>query len=141
CRPPAGRALSNGKGLGIAKPAGLYRRHLGVGQAFRAVNPQARLIAVEPNESCTIQCGQVAKHSIEGISDGFVPAIYNRNRHLVDQVIAVDSDEAVAEMRSLASHHGLFVGPSSGAHIVAARRVRAAHPELATIVTVFPDEG
>jgi cysteine synthase len=114
---------------------------IGVGQAFRAVNPQARLIAVEPNESCTIQCGQIAKHSIEGISDGFVPAIFNRNRHLVDQVIAVDSADAVAEMRKLASHYGLFVGPSSGAHIVAARRVRAARPELANIVTVFPDEG
>jgi cysteine synthase A len=114
---------------------------IGVGQAFRAVNPRARLIAVEPNESCTIQCGEVGRHSIEGISDGFVPAIFNRNRHLVDQVIAVDSDEAIAEMRQLARQYGLFVGPSSGAHIVAARRVKVGNPDLANIVTVFPDEG
>lgn len=114
---------------------------IGVGQAFRAVNPQARLIAVEPNESCTIQRGEVGKHSIEGISDGFVPAIYERNRYLVDQVIAVDSDDAISEMRRLARQYGLFVGPSSGAHMVAARKARAENQDLVNIVTVLPDEG
>lgn len=114
---------------------------IGVGQAFRAVNPKARLIAVEPNESCTIQRGEVGKHSIEGISDGFVPAIYERNRYLVEQVIAVDSDDAIIEMRRLARQYGLFVGPSSGAHMVAARKARAENPHLINIVTVLPDEG
>src|SRR5262245_26635691 len=46
---------------------------IGVGQAFRAVNPACRVIGVEPNESCTLMCGEVGKHLIEGISDGFVP--------------------------------------------------------------------
>ena len=53
----------------------------------------------------------------------------------------MDSDEAIAEMRQLARQYGLFVGPSSGAHIVAARRVKVGNPDLANIVTVFPDEG
>ena len=49
-------------------------------------------------------------------------------------------DEA-AEMRRLARGHGLLCGPSSGAHLVAARRVRERHPQLRTVVTLFCDEG
>ena len=49
--------------------------------------------------------------------------------------------EAVSAMRSLAQQHGLFVGPSSGANLIAARKVREAYPELETIVTLFCDEG
>ena len=44
-------------------------------------------------------------------------------------------------MRLLARRHGLFVGPSSGANLIAARKIRDAHPELETIVTLFCDEG
>lgn len=114
---------------------------IGVGQAFRDVNPAVRLAAVEPSESCTILCGEVGTHLIEGISDGFVPGILNRHRALVDDIISVPSELAISEMRRLARDHGLFVGPSSGAHLVAARRLRDEHPELRTVITVFPDEG
>ena len=47
---------------------------VGVGQAFRAVNPACDIVGVEPNESCTLMCGEIGRHLIEGISDGFVPA-------------------------------------------------------------------
>jgi cysteine synthase A len=114
---------------------------IGVGQAFRAVNHAALVVAVEPDESCTILCGETGKHLIEGISDGFVPSIYERYRQMVDFVVPVSSSEAVDEMRRLARTQGLFVGPSSGAHLVAARRVHDSHPELSNIVTIFPDEG
>ena len=114
---------------------------IGVGQAFRAVNPDVRLFAMEPSESQTILCGEVSTHEIEGISDGFVPGIFARNASLVDQMLSVDSGEAIAEMRRLAREHGLLCGPSSGAHLVAARRVRGQHPELRTVVTLFCDEG
>ena len=69
-------------------------------------------------------CGEVGKHLIEGISDGFVPGIIERHRADVDAFVAVDSDEAIAEMRRLASAFGLFVGPSSGAHLIAARKLK-----------------
>lgn len=114
---------------------------IGVGQAFRAVNPDVRLFAMEPSESRTIMCGEVALHQIEGISDGFIPGIFAKHRHLVADLTSVDSAEAVAEMRRLARTHGLFCGPSSGAHVIAARRIRAQHPELETIVTILADEG
>lgn len=114
---------------------------IGVGQAFRKVNPNVRLFAMEPSESRTILCGEVALHQIEGISDGFVPGIFAHHRDLVRDTTAVASAEAVAEMRKLARTRGLFCGPSSGAHMIAARRIREQHPELETIVTVLDDEG
>lgn len=114
---------------------------VGVGQAFREINPHARLFAMEPDESCTILCGETGEHLVEGISDGFVPGIYRRHREMVDGVLPVSSGEAVSEMRRLAREHGLFVGPSSGANLAAARRVREAHPELDTVVTLLCDEG
>jgi len=58
-----------------------WRRHrstiIGVGQAFKAINPACKVVALEPSESCTILCGEIAKHLIEGIADGFVPALFN----------------------------------------------------------------
>ena len=114
---------------------------IGVGQAFRAVNSAVWLVGVEPDESCTILCGETGKHAIEGIADGFVPGIFARHRGIVDQLMTVESAEALQVMRSLAKEHGIFVGPSSGAHLVAAQRVRASNPELACIVTMFCDEG
>ncbi len=114
---------------------------IGVGQAFRKVNPTVRLFAMEPSESCTLLCGEVALHQIEGISDGFVPGIFAKHRNLVDDMLSVSSSDAVAEMRNLARSRGLFCGPSSGAHLIAARRVREQYPELETIVTILDDEG
>jgi cysteine synthase A len=114
---------------------------IGVGQAFREVNPDVKLFVMEPDESCTILCGEVGEHLVEGISDGFIPSIFERHRDLVDGVYSVSSAEAVRAMRWLAKEHGLFVGPSSGANLVAARCVREEHPELRNIVTLFCDEG
>jgi cysteine synthase A len=114
---------------------------IGVGRAFREANPACRLVALEPAESPTIARGTVGKHLLEGISDGFVPGIYERYRDFIDEVVAVRSDEAVAEMRRIAREHGMLVGPTSGAHLLVAKRTMAAHPELSTVVVLFPDEG
>jgi cysteine synthase len=114
---------------------------IGVGQAFRAVNPNLALIGLEPSESCTILCGDTGLHRIEGIADGFVPGIYARHASEVDEVVDVHSDEAISEMRRLAANYGLLVGPSSGANLIAAKRIRAQHPEYETVVTIMCDEG
>jgi len=81
------------------------------------------------------------RHLIEGISDGFVPGIFARHGHLIDEIVAVDSDAAISEMRRLAREFGLFVGLSSGAHLLAARELRARYPDLRHVVTFFCDEG
>ncbi len=114
---------------------------VGVGQAFREVNPRVKLFAMEPSESSTILCGEIGEHLIEGIADGFVPGIFERHRQLVDTTLTVDSEEAVESMRRLARQYGLFVGPSSGANLLAAKKVKAAYPELETVVTMLCDEG
>ena len=114
---------------------------VGVGQAFREVNKDVKLFAMEPSESATILCGEVGEHLIEGIADGFVPGIFQRHQRLVDTTLTVDSGEAVESMKELARRHGLFVGPSSGANLIAARKVRETYPELETVVTLFCDEG
>src|SRR5439155_6068942 len=114
---------------------------IGVGQAFREANSHVRLFGVEPDESCTILCGETGRHSIEGIADGFIPGIVARHRALIDGLMPVRSDEAVACMRRLARDHGRFVGPSSGAHLAAARRRKKVYPGLETVVTIFSDEG
>ncbi len=113
---------------------------IGVGQCFHALNPACLLVGMEPDESCTILCGEVHHHKIEGISDGFIPGIFERHRDEVNQMVAVSSLDAITEMEALA-RRGYLVGPSSGANIVAARRLKQLHPEFRTIVTVLCDEG
>jgi cysteine synthase A len=114
---------------------------VGVGQSFREVNPAVKLFAMEPSESATILCGEVGEHLIEGIADGFVPGIFERHKRLVDTTLTVDSEEAVESMRYLARQYGVFAGPSSGANLIAARKVRESYPELKTVITLFCDEG
>jgi cysteine synthase A len=114
---------------------------IGVGQCFRELNPACRIVAVEPNESCTLMCGEVGRHLIEGIADGFVPGIFARHKDLIDELVPVESEAAISEMRRLAREFGIFVGPSSGAHLIAARRLRQSSPELRTVITFFCDEG
>ena len=115
---------------------------IGVGEALRAThNPDLKVFAMEPTESKTLACCEIGDHKIEGISDGFIPTIYDRHRHEIDGVVSVDSDVAIDVMRELASQHGLFVGPSSGANVWAARQLRAQHPELKNVLTFLCDEG
>ena len=96
---------------------------------------------MEPTESSTILCGEIGMHDIEGISDGFVPGIFERHSALINEVLSVSSADAVTEMKRLARTYGLFCGPSSGAHMLAAKRIRENFPELKTVVTALCDEG
>lgn len=117
---------------------------IGVGQAFREVNPDVEIYAVEPDESCTLACGEIGKHAVEGISDGFVPGIYERHKEEVTGVIPVTSEAATAETRRIAKEYGVLVGTSSGANMVAVRSLtNVIRPELKdkNIVTLFCDEG
>jgi cysteine synthase A len=113
---------------------------IGVGKAFKAVNPDCEIYALEPSESCTIACGEVEKHLIEGISDGFVPGIIQRHESEIDGFVHIHSNDSIEEMRRIARTHGIFVGPSSGAHLLAAKKLKEEH-NLKTVVTFFCDEG
>lgn len=113
---------------------------IGVGQAFRERNRDCLVVAVEPAESQTIATGHIAKHLLEGISDGFLPGIYVRHRTEISRIVSVSSQAALKEMRRLAREHGLFVGPSSGAHMIGARRIKD-ECGFENVVTMLCDEG
>lgn len=116
---------------------------IGVTQALNAVQRKGPLhvVAVEPEESQTLEKGLSGVHQIEGISDGFVPELFATNRHLVNEIMAVPSQEAIEAMRMLGSRHGIFVGPSSGANWIAAQAVRKKLDPQAQVLTFFCDEG
>ena len=113
---------------------------IGAAQALKQWhNPDLKVFAMEPTESRTLACCMVADHKIEGISDGFVPTIYERHRHMVDEIISIDSDEAVDKARTMCAQ-GLFVGPSSGANMLAAEVVKKEH-NVETVLTFLCDRG
>ena len=76
----------------------------------------------------------------EGISDGFVPGIIDRHKGEINGFIHIHSQESIDEMRRIAREHGILIGPSSGAHLLAARRLKE-EKNLETVVTFFCDEG
>ena len=83
----------------------------------------------------------VADHKIEGIADGFVPTIYQRHADEIDGIMNVPGEVAIEMAQELASKNGLFIGPSSGANVWAAREIRKKHPEIKTILTFLCDKA
>jgi cysteine synthase A len=112
----------------------------GAGAYLKEQNPDLLLVAVEPADSPVLSGGSPGPHLIEGIGAGFVPAIYDAG--IVDEVIRVTNDDAIATTKRLAKTEGLLAGISSGANAFAARQV-AARPEYAgkRIVTIICDTG
>ena len=112
----------------------------GAGRYLKEQNPAIQVVAVEPAESPVLSGGKPGPHKIQGIGAGFVPGTLDRS--VVDRVVTVPGDEAMAAGRALAETEGVLVGISSGAAAWAAKSL-AAQPEFAgkTIVTVLPDTG
>lgn len=112
----------------------------GAGRFLKEKSAEIRIIAVEPAESPVLSGGTPGAHRIQGIGAGFVPATYDAG--VVDEVVAIASEEAIAAKRRLAREIGLLVGISSGAAVAAAVQL-AENGALAgrTIVAVLPDTG
>jgi cysteine synthase A len=115
---------------------------IGVSKALKKLhNPNLKVFAMEPDEAALIKCGEFREHLIEGISDGFIPGIITRHKKEIDEVITVEGVGAIEQMRYLASNHGMFIGPSSGANWLASQKIREKYPEIKNILTFFCDEG
>lgn len=115
---------------------------IGVGKALRRHhNANVKLFAVEPAESRTISRGEIGHHLIEGISDGFIPPLLERNMQEVDGVIDIESNQSVECMKMLARTKGFLVGVSSGANFLAAKKIIKDNPSIRTVLTFFCDEG
>jgi cysteine synthase A len=112
----------------------------GAGEVLKARNPDCRVVAVEPAASAVLSGGTPGPHKIQGIGAGFVPLVLDRS--LLDEVIAVDDEDAIETARLVARREGILTGISGGAALWAALTV-AARPESrgARIVVVLPDSG
>ena len=112
----------------------------GVGQVMKERRPDFRVIAVEPAGSAVLSGGIPGPHKIQGIGAGFVPEVLDRE--VIDEVIAVDDEDALATAHAAARREGLLVGISAGAAFHAALEV-AARPEMAgrRVVTIAADGG
>ena len=90
----------------------------GVAEIIKPLKPGFKAIAVEPFNSPVLSGGNPGAHKIQGIGAGFIPQVLNVN--MIDEVIRVSDDEAIAYGRRLAREEGLLSGISSGAALRAA---------------------
>lgn len=112
----------------------------GVARRLKELNPNIKIIAVEPSSSPVLSGGKAGPHKIQGIGAGFIPAIYDAD--LIDEVVDVDNDDAIRAGRQLAMQEGLLVGISSGAAAFAATEIaRRTEYENKNIVVLLPDTG
>ena len=112
----------------------------GAGELLKSRNAGCRIVGVEPSASAVLSGGRPGPHKIQGIGAGFIPRVLDRD--VLDEVIAVDDEDALETARKLARREGVLAGISGGAAVWAAIEV-ARRPESrgARIVTILPDSG
>jgi cysteine synthase len=104
----------------------------GVGKFLREKNSSTKIVAVEPKNSAALLGREPGLHDIQGIGDGFVPAVLDVK--LVDMVFTVSDEEAIGTTRRLSVEEGLLVGTSSGANVFAALHMDNGRNKVATIL-------
>jgi len=109
----------------------------GIGKFLKEKDPQIKVIAVEPRNSSALLGQEPGLHQIQGIGDGFIPAVLDVS--LIDDIVTVTDEEAIETTRRLAREEGLLVGTSSGANVWASNLVgeRVTGP----IITILPDRA
>ena len=112
----------------------------GVSEVIKQRKPSFRAVAVEPRNSAVLSGGQPGRHSIQGIGAGFVPSILNTR--IIDEIVTVTDEDALATARRVGREEGIPSGISSGAAVWAALQV-GARPENAgkLIVVILPSSA
>ena len=112
----------------------------GIGRMLKERRPGVHIVAVEPSSSAVLSGERAGPHKIQGIGAGFVPSVLDRD--VIDEVIAVEDESAIATAGLAATREGLFIGLSAGAALHAAIEL-AARPQMAgkRIVIIFADAG
>ena len=112
----------------------------GVGAYLKEKHPSVRVVAVEPASSPVLSKGVAGAHKIQGIGAGFVPKVLDRT--LIDEIIAVENEDAFQTAKRIGRSEGVLVGISSGAAAWAAIEL-AKRPDNKgkVIVVLLPDSG
>lgn len=112
----------------------------GVGEVLKERNSDCQVIAVEPSNSAVLSGGSAGPHRIQGIGAGLIPPVLNRE--VIDEVIVVSDDDAIATAQASAHREGVLAGISAGAALWTAIEV-AQRPQSRgkRIVTIVPDSG
>ena len=112
----------------------------GCGERLKERNPGLRVVAVEPAASPVISGGGAGPHKIQGIGAGFVPEVLNRD--VIDEVLSVNDEDAIATARRCAAVEGVLAGISCGAALWGAIEV-GSRPGMSgqRIVVIMPDSG
>ncbi|MFW6113494.1 MAG: cysteine synthase A [Actinomycetota bacterium] len=112
----------------------------GTGDVLKRNKPELKVVAVEPASSPVLSGGSPGTHGIQGIGAGFVPQVLDTR--LIDEVVRVETDDAITAARRLAREEGILAGISGGAAVSAALEV-ASREELhdKMIVVMIPDTG
>jgi len=104
---------------------------MGLTRRMKEYNPDIRIVGVEPYLGHKIQ-------GLKNMKEAYRPEIFEK--HLLDEIVNIDDEEAFEMTRRLAREEGIFVGMSSGAALVIARK-KAEELTHGTIVVIFPDGG
>lgn len=113
----------------------------GTGRYLRSVNPDVKVIGVEPDEAPVLSGGEWQPHKIQGITGGNgVPPTTDMD--LIDEMVRIPQDVAIQTAREAMRTEGVMAGISSGAVLEAMRRL-GERPEMKgkTIVGILADTG
>ncbi len=130
---------TNGEIDAFVHSVGTAATSRGVATVLKKHKPNVKIIAVEPEESAVLSGGQAGPHKIEGVGVGFIPPLWEPA--LIDEVVAVKTDDAKEMTRRLAREESVFAGTSTGANLIAAIRIGERLGRGAKIVTLAADSG
>jgi len=123
----------------VVQSVGTAASSRGVATMLKRYKPSIRIVAVEPAESAVLSGGEAGPHKIEGVGIGYRPPLWEPS--LVDDIVAVRTDDAKEMARRLAREEGVFAGTSSGANVIASIQVAERLGPDARVVTLMADSG
>ena len=111
----------------------------GIARYLLEQNPDCKIVAVEPKNVSALLGDEPGLHQIQGIGDGFIPAVLDTK--IITDIVEVSDDDAIQTARDLARVQGLLVGTSSGANVWAAKQMAEKYGKDKVIVTVLADRA
>lgn len=130
----------------LGKKIDIYVSGIGSGGTLQGIakylleqNPDCKIVAVEPKNVSALLGDEPGLHQIQGIGDGFIPAVLDTN--IITDIVEVSDDDAINTSRELARVQGLLVGTSSGANVWAAKKMAEKYGKDKVIATILADRA